>query len=293
MAQNHRETVPVPIADLNRMILLLAGTVLIASIAVFCVVDLTLHQGVIEELLISVIPNITASVFIYIAIYFSLSRVGNLRQAAAQQQLVDAIVGGVRAIIPPGPAATVVESSGSELAREHLRAEQEVIIQRFMEAIYTFSAALTGNLNLRLYCHLVNGEKGTLHPVWIASGTARADYDYRSDIPYTGPESRSFVIAKAMNQRRIVAEDLPGNHRDFYPEELRTSIPASLRCVIAAPIESYRPGASDGPLGTISIDSTSANCAELGFTDGSGDISSNFDIMLKSCARALYQVLKM
>lgn len=293
MASSHRTTLPVPIADLNRMILLLAGTVLIASIAVFCVVDLTLHRGVIEELLISVIPNITASVFIYIALYFTLSRVTNLRQETAQQEMVDAIVSGIRSIVPASPAAPAVESSRFELPDPGIRAEQQVIIQRFLEAIYTFSTAFTGNLDLRLYCHLANKQAGTLHPVCVASGTARNDYDYRSEIPYIGPESRSFVIAKAITQRRVVAEDLPVNHREFYPEELKTTIPASLKCVIACPIESYTPGTGNGPLGTISIDSTSATCAELGFTEPTGEISTRFDIMLKGCSRALYQVLAM
>jgi hypothetical protein len=294
MASNRQVTVPVPIADLNRMILLLAGTVLATSIAVFCVVDITLHQGVMQALLISVIPNIIASVFIYIAIYFSLSRVDSLRQRAAQQEMVEAITSSIRSIIPATPAAAPAQTSSSAFARQHIRPEQLMVIQRFLDAICNFSTTLSGNLDLRLYLHLADKKEGVLRPVCVARGRTRAaDYDHQADLPYRGPEARVFVVAKAMNQRRVVAEDLPANHSEWYSDELKTKISANLKCVIAAPIESYMPGVDAGPLGVIAIDSTSANCAELGFTDPSGEISSKFDIMLTSCSRALYQVLTM
>jgi hypothetical protein len=293
MASNHQATLPVPIADLNRMILLLAGTVLATSIAVFCVVDITLHQGVMQALLISVIPNIIASVFIYIAIYFSLSRVDSLRQQAAQQEMVEAITDSLRSIIPAAPAAPA-HTSSSAFGRQHMRPEQLMVIQRFLDAICNFATTLSGNLDLRLYLHLADKKEGVLRPVCVARGKTRpAEYDHQADLPYRGPAASVFVVAKAMNQRRVVAEDLPDNHSEWYSDELKTKISPSLKCVIAAPVESYTPGVDDVPLGVIAIDSTSANCAELGFTDPSGAISSKFDIMLTSCSRALYQVLTM
>jgi len=169
-----------------------------------------------------------------------------------------------------------------------------MVIQRFLDAICNFSTTLSGNLDLRLYLHLADRKEGVLRPLCVARGMARpADYDHQADLPYRGPAASVFVVAKAMNQRRVVAEDLPANHSEWYSDELKTKISAGLKCVIAAPVESYTPGVDDVPLGVIAIDSTSANCAELGFTDPSGAISSKFDIMLTSCSRALYQVLTM
>jgi hypothetical protein len=291
MADNHRETLPLTAADLNRLILMLATAVLIASVAVFCVVDLTLHQGVAQALLIAVIPNITASVFIYIALFFSLSRLDTVRQQAAQQELVAAIVSGVRAAAPAGSAVEAVESSRLPLANTRISPEQQVVVQHFLEAMYVFATSLTGNFDLRLYCHLADYDTGLLHPVCVASRSRLADYDYRADIPFRGPKSQAFVIGQALRLRRVTAGDLDADHLESYPDGLRTRIPASLKCVIAAPLESYEPGVDRMPLGTISIDCTTANCADLGFTDADGFIESRFDIMLKSCSRSLYQVL--
>jgi hypothetical protein len=294
MAEHHRELAPDNTAVFSRLIQLLAIIVFALSVTAFCLVDLNLHQGVMQALLIGVIPNITASVLIYLALYFSLSRLDSLRQHAAQRQLVDAIVAGVRAAVPAAPSPVeAVESSRLPLATIRISAEQQVVIQCFLEAMYVFATSITGNFDLRLYCHLADYDTGILHPVCVASGSRLADYDYRAGIPFRGAQSETFVIGQALRLRRVAAGDLTADHRDAYPDGLRTRIPASLQCVIAAPIESYAPGVDRMPLGTISIDCTSAHCAELGFTDGVGEIESRFDIMLKSCSRALYQVLMM
>jgi hypothetical protein len=290
MAASH-ETVSLTKGDLNRLISVLAIVVLVASVALFCLFDITLRQGVAQALLIAVIPNITASVFIYLALFYTFSRLDAVRQQAAQRDLVEAIISGIRASAPAGSAVEAVESSSLPLANIRISAEQQVVIQRFLEAMFVFATSLTGNPDLRLYCHLADFDTGMLHPVCVASGS-RLDDDYRADIPFRGPRSETFIIGRALRLRRIVAGDLASDHLEFYPDGLKTRIPANLKCVIAAPIESYSPGEVDRmPLGTIAFDSTTATCAELGFTDADGNIESRFDIMMKSCSRALYHVL--
>jgi hypothetical protein len=293
MVDSPRTAAPLA-AELNRMILLLAGTVFVASIAVFCVIDITLRQGVIQELLVSVIPNITASVLIYIALYFSLSRASDLRKQEEQRELIEEILRRI-SVAPLNPSKGIQKStpdhSDSMHQSTHVTLSQKIIIQRILEAIYAFSVTLSGNRDLRLYCHLTLEREGVLHPICIVNGTPRADYDYRADIPYQGVWAESFVIAKALSRRRIVAEDMVANHSSLYPDRLKGQIPEDLKCVVASPIESYDPGDNSDPLGTIAIDSTSATCSELGFTSQTGVISDGFDNMLKSCSRVLYQVL--
>ncbi len=293
MAQDQRSAIRSAIAALNWMVLLLAVVVLAFSVAVFCIVDMTLHQGVIQALLISVIPNISASVFIYIALYFSISRLDDLRQEAWRQELVEEITGriGERDAASAADGA-VIKSGNSALAYRHVRPDQRIIIQRFLEATYLLVAALTGNRELRMHCHVADQQKSLLYPVSIVS--KHINDDYESAIPYEGTGSAYFVIAEAMRERRIVAANLPEDHRKNYPGELKVTILATIQCVIAVPILTYQPnGEGSTAIGTISIDCESATCEELGVVDSHGVVAAEMNDILKSCSRAVHQVLTM
>jgi len=149
-----------------------------------------------------------------------------------------------------------------------------------------------------MYCHAADQETGLLYPTNIVS--VHRDDDYGVAIPFRGPESQPFIIAQAMRSKQIAKANLPTNHRDSYPDNLRRRIRASLKCVIAAPIMDYdpdeivdyHPNSQEAiPLGTISLDCDSANLDQLGMVNPEGDVLDEINDILKSCARVVYLIL--
>jgi hypothetical protein len=293
MKEDRRVTVRSVISELNRMVLLLAVAVLAASIAAFFIVAITLHQVLWQELLLAIISNIISSVLIYIALYFSLSRVTDLRLQVWREELLEGIDRDIKTSLPvsaPVINAIPADPLNNLIAHSHIRPDQRDIIQRFLEATYLLVAAFAESRDIRLYCHIADENERLLYPVCIVS--THINDDYRVAIPYDGPDSRAFIIAKAMQQQRIVAEDLPQDHRDQYPEDLKLRILATLKCVIAVPIEPYVPAERRTvPLGTISIDCTSASLEELHMVDSRGVVVNEMNDILKSCSRVVHQVL--
>lgn len=282
------------ISQLSRMAVLLAIAVLIAAICGFFVIALTLHQEIWRAMILGVMSNIIASAVIYLALYFSLARVADYRREADRRRLINELK---EAISPSQSVAVqVVETipgtvDTKYIAHSHLSPEKRDLLQRFLLAIYRLVAALTQNGDIRLYCHIADFKKLELHPVSIAS--AHMNDDYRVPIPYEGAGSEPFIIAKAMKSGRIIAENLPLNHLDTYPPDIRPRILANLKCVIATPILTYDLGDEDAaiPIGTVSIDCTSATKEQLGMVDSKGVVTDEINDILKSCASVVHRVL--
>jgi hypothetical protein len=282
------------ISQLNRLVVLLAIAVLIATVVSFFVVALTLHQVIWRAMLLGVMSNIIANAAIYLTLYFSLARVAEYRQENARRQLISEL----KEAISPGQsvAVQVVETIPGKvdtkyIAHNYLSPEKRDLLQRFLLAIYRLVVALTQNQDIRLYCHIADLEKFQLHPVSVASG--HMNDDYRVPVPFDGPGSEPFIIGKAMKAGRIIAENLPPNHLDTYPLYLRAKILANLKCVIATPILTYDPGDEDTaiPIGTVSIDCTSATLEQLGMVDSRGVVTDEINDILKSCASVVHRVL--
>jgi hypothetical protein len=294
MTNDREVTVPSVLSELNRIIVLLAVVVLAAAIAGFFIVAQTLHQVIWRAMFLGVISSVIASVLIYIALYLSLSRVVNLRREVWRQDLIHDIAAAVSSNQPlPVQAIDPILPNPENrlIAHGHVRPAQKDIIQRFLNATYLLVAVLTKNRDIRLYCHVADEEEQLLYPISIAS--IHINDDYRVAIPYEGAKAKPFIIAKAMKEQRIVAEDLPPDHNEWYPEELKTRILATLKCVIALPILAYDPADEDKavPVGTISIDCSSASLRELGMVNDQGVVVDEINDILKSCARVVHRVL--
>ena len=289
-----QETINKAISELNRMALLLAVVVLAAAIAGFFIIAMTLHEVIWRAMFLGVMSNIIASVLIYLALYFSLARVSDLRRGVWRQELIRDI----STTIATSPALTVQvleavpgKPDNKLIGHNHLAPERRDIIQRFLEATYRLVAALTKNPDIRLYCHIADERERLLYPVSIAS--IHINDDYKIAIPFEGPRSDYFIIAKAMKTEAIAAENLPSNHMELYPPDLRPKILSTLKCVIALPIMAYDPGDEDTavPIGTVSIDCSSATLVELGMVDSEGIVVDEINDILKSCARVVHRVL--
>jgi hypothetical protein len=72
---------------------------------------------------------------------------------------------------------------------------------------------------IRAFCHIADTEKKELLPYCSWSPHKDADSDAR--VPYEGPASTIFVIAKAFKRRHVLAEELPANHLEQTPEGIR------------------------------------------------------------------------
>ena len=293
MTEEHQVTVPSVMSELNRVILILALAVLAAAIAGFFIVALTLHQVVWRAMFLGVISSLIASVLIYIALYMSLSRVVNLRREVWRQDLIQDIANAVSASQPfPVQAVDPIipDPENKLIAHGHIRSGQKDIIARFLKATYLLVAELTKNRDIRLYCHVADEEDGLLYPVSIAS--IHIYDDYNAAIPFDGPKSRPFIIAKAMKEKKIVAEDLPPELWKSYPEELKGRVLHTLKCVVATPVLAYDPTDDERvPIGTISIDCSNASLRELGMVDSKGVVANEINDILKSCASVVHRVL--
>jgi hypothetical protein len=114
---------------------------------------------------------------------------------------------------------------------------------------------------IRAFCHLVDLKTKKLVPFCTWSLYPYPHYD--ALIPCEGPESQVFVIARVYQKGSVLAEELPDNHIDITPPDLRNKMWKDIRCVLAAPIRQFDMSGSD-ILGTISFDS-SHPLTSLGF----------------------------
>lgn len=137
-------------------------------------------------------------------------------------------------------------------------------------------------LDIRIFCHIADKNIKALRPQ--AKWTHHYSDDDITAIPYSGTGADKFIISKAFNKKRIIAENLPLDHISDYPEELKTQIKPQIRCVLAAPIWGFD-NPSSTPLGTISIDSIKP-LQETGF-----DTSDAKDI-IKLIAECVYFSLR-
>ncbi|SRR5258707_5798895 len=299
MTEDSEVTIKSLLSQINRIVLLLAVAILIASIASFSIVATSVHNSSLRDLILAVISNVIASVLIYIAVYVSLSQVIEARRKVERQDLVDQIKAGLSSKETLQIAAENITAAGnitldkpsrSDITGGRIQPEQRKLIQRFLDATYLLIVALTKNHDIRIYCHAADQEAGLLYPTNIVS--VHKDDDYEAAIPFRGPERSPFIIARAMNSKRIAKDDLSTDHRDYYPDNLKLRIRASLKCVIAAPIMDYYEPHDQGtkPLGTISIDCDSANLDQLGIVRD-GELADEFNDILKSCASVVHLIL--
>ena len=307
MAEDPKITTKSLLTQMDRMVLLLAVAVLVAAIALFLVFAAYFHSSSWRDLTLAVTANVVTSVLIYIAIYFSLSRVVETRRRVEAQDLVDQITAGLSSKQTLQLAAENISAAENitpdkprrtHISRGHLEPAQHQLIERFLQATYLLIVALTKNHDIRIYCHTADQETGLLYPTNIVS--VHRDDDYTVLIPFRGPESQPFIIAQAMRSKQIAKANLPTDHRDSYPDDLKQRIRASLKCVIAAPIMDYDPreimdyhpnDQQTIPLGTISLDCDSADLDQLGMVNPEGDVVDEINDILKSCARVVYLIL--
>lgn len=160
MADDTKVTVKSLLSQIDRIVLLLAITVFVASIAVFSVFDLSVHSSSWRDLILALASNVASSVLIYIAVYISLSRVVETRRKVEIQDLVDQITAGLSSKQTLQIAAeniTAAEGiSSGKTRRDHIthgriKPEQRQLIQRFLEATYLLIVALTRNHDIRIY----------------------------------------------------------------------------------------------------------------------------------------------
>jgi hypothetical protein len=205
MAEDPKITIKSLLSQIDRIVLLLAIAVLIASIASFLIVATSVHNSSWRDLILAVISNVVASVLIYIAVYASLSRVIEARRKIEFQHLIDQITAGVSSKqtlqlaaenITAAENVTLDKPGRSQITRGHIQPEQRKLIQRFLEATYLLIIALTKNHDIRIYCHAADQETGLLYPTNIVS--VHKDDDYEAAIPFGGPEWRwrPFIIAR-------------------------------------------------------------------------------------------------
>jgi len=114
---------------------------------------------------------------------------------------------------------------------------------------------------IRAFCHLADLKTKKLVPFCTWSLYPYPHYD--ALIPFEGRESEVFVISRAFQKGSVLAEELPANHIDLTPPDLRDKMWKNIRCVLAAPIRQFDISGSE-VLGTISFDS-SHPLTSLGF----------------------------
>jgi hypothetical protein len=95
MANNEKVTIESLLSQIDRIVLLLAVAVFVASIAIFSVFDLSVHSSIWRDLVLALTSNVASSVLIYSAVFISLSRVMETRRKVEIQDLVDEVTAGL------------------------------------------------------------------------------------------------------------------------------------------------------------------------------------------------------
>lgn len=174
----------------------------------------------------------------------------------------------------------------SEKAHILLPSDKRIIIEVLLEtsARAIIHPQTHTQVFIRAFCHRADNQKKELIPVCFWCPHYTEDYD--AHIPFEMPSSKPFVISAAYKEKKIIARNVPPNHLNLYPPELKNRILPELKCILAAPICNFDSEGGD-VLGTVCFDSSSHTLQEIGF-----DSETAKDI-LRLLAKSIYLVMKL
>lgn len=280
------------LAEYNRLAIISSLVALgLLVVGYYCAATATWVDPVSKDLVLSLISNLAAVLVVLGVSYAFLGTIMRLQRRSELDEWKSEVEAGLRRVIdetgtspePLGDGHPPPVQRGTSDAVDDQRRKiiGHILHATSLALVYPRSQT---QFQFRTFCHLPDLSSQTLRPACMWS--IHHSDDYNAAIPYTGPDSRPFVIAQAFNDRTMVRRNLPADHLLHYPAALRGKILPDLKGVLAVPICDYEPDGHGPALGTISIDSTET-LETLGFDDD------KVKDVLVWCAKAVHQVLTM
>jgi len=268
-----------------------AVTVALLILAYFSFALTNVIPPTVREFLLSVIANLIP-VFIVLGTSYALFRtISGIQRQSEMDYLAQSLILELKPLLQ-GSQVPVVEQIVRPVQPDNedqdlVSEEQRQIIEHVLRAtsLGLICPRSETQVLIRTFCHLADRDKKVLRPICMWS--LHHTNDYNASIPYDGPEAQPFIISEAFNENRVVARNLPRGHIKLYTASLQDKILPELKCIIAVPISDFEPGTQGRPLGTVSIDCSTAQLDELGFAE------EEVKDVLIWCARAVYRILMM